>query len=55
MESLISGTGDSLLRRYDAEICEVFWLRRRWIIRVPVLTPKLSSLWIGFVTPVPTD
>ena len=30
-------------------------LRRRWIIRVPVLTPKLSSLWIGFVTPVPTQ
>ena len=29
-------------------------LRRRWIIKVPVLTPKLSSLWIGFVTPVPT-
>jgi len=22
---------------------------------VPVLTPKLSSLWIGFVTPVPTS
>jgi uncharacterized protein YbjT (DUF2867 family) len=30
-------------------------LRRRWIIQVPVLTPKLSSLWIGFVTPVPTS
>jgi len=30
-------------------------LRRRWIIEVPVLTPKLSSLWIGFVTPVPTS
>jgi len=29
-------------------------LRRRWIIKVPVLTPALSSLWIGFVTPVPT-
>jgi uncharacterized protein YbjT (DUF2867 family) len=29
-------------------------LRKRWIIKVPVLTPKLSSLWIGFVTPVPT-
>jgi len=28
-------------------------LRKRWIIQVPVLTPKLSSLWIGFVTPVP--
>lgn len=28
-------------------------LRKRIIIQVPVLTPKLSSLWIGFVTPVP--
>jgi uncharacterized protein YbjT (DUF2867 family) len=27
-------------------------LPRRWIIPVPVLTPKLSSLWIGLVTPV---
>jgi Predicted nucleoside-diphosphate-sugar epimerases len=26
-------------------------LRKRLIIKVPVLTPKLSSLWIGFVTP----
>jgi len=30
-------------------------LRRRWIIKVPVLSPALSSLWIGFVTPVPTS
>ena len=30
-------------------------LRRRWIIKVPVLSPKLSSLWIGLVTPVPTS
>ena len=30
-------------------------LRKRWIISVPVLSPKLSSLWIGFVTPVPTS
>ena len=29
-------------------------LPRRWIIKVPVLTPALSSLWIGLVTPVPT-
>ena len=29
-------------------------LRRRIIIKVPVLTPRLSSYWIGFVTPVPT-
>lgn len=25
---------------------------RRWIIVVPVLTPRLSSLWVNFVTPV---
>lgn len=24
----------------------------RWMIPVPVLTPRLSSLWLGFVTPV---
>ncbi len=30
-------------------------LKKRWIIKVPVLTPGLSSLWIGLVTPVPTS
>jgi uncharacterized protein YbjT (DUF2867 family) len=30
-------------------------LRKRKIIQIPVLSPKLSSLWIGFVTPVPTS
>lgn len=30
-------------------------LRKRMIIQIPVLTPKLSSLWIGLVTPVPTS
>jgi hypothetical protein len=25
---------------------------RRWLIKVPVLTPRLSSLWLGLVTPV---
>jgi uncharacterized protein YbjT (DUF2867 family) len=25
---------------------------RRWMISVPVLTPRLSSLWLGLVTPV---
>ena len=25
---------------------------RRWLISVPVLTPRLSSLWLGLVTPV---
>jgi len=31
---------------------EELGLRRRIIIPLPVLTPKLSSLWIGLVTPV---
>ncbi len=25
---------------------------RRWVVEVPVLTPRLSSLWLGLVTPV---
>jgi uncharacterized protein YbjT (DUF2867 family) len=28
-------------------------LRRRLLVPVPVLTPQLSSLWIGMVTPLP--
>ncbi len=26
---------------------------RRWLIELPVLTPRLSSYWVGLVTPVP--
>ena len=37
------------------EFSKLSGLRKRIIIQVPVLTPKLSSLWIGFVTPVPTS
>ena len=29
-------------------------LRRRLIVTVPVLTPRLASHWVGFVTPVPS-
>ncbi|MFG1810856.1 SDR family oxidoreductase [Streptomyces sp. NPDC049040] len=38
-----------LMRRYAA----VAGLPRRLIVPVPVLTPRLSSHWIGLVTPVP--
>lgn len=31
---------------------EALGLRRRWIVPVPVLTPRLSSLWIHLVTPL---
>jgi hypothetical protein len=34
---------------------EVAGLRRRRLIPVPVLTPRLSSHWVGLVTPVPAS
>ncbi|MEX0953571.1 MAG: SDR family oxidoreductase [Nitriliruptoraceae bacterium] len=40
-----------LLQRY----ARIAGLRRRVILPVPVLTPRLSSLWIGLVTPLPTS
>jgi len=30
-------------------------LRKRMIVPVPVLSPRLSSLWVGLVTPIPAD
>lgn len=33
-------------------MAEALGLRRRWVIPVPVLTPRLSSLWIHLVTPL---
>lgn len=42
-------TYEQMMRRYAA----VAGLPRRLILRVPVLTPRLSSHWIGLVTPVP--
>src|SRR6202034_4459184 len=38
-----------MMRRY----CAVAGLRQRFLIPVPLLTPRLSSLWVGLVTPVP--
>lgn len=40
-----------MMRRYAA----VAGLRPRLIIPVPVLTPGLSSLWVGLITPVPAS
>jgi len=28
---------------------------RRWLLKVPVLTPRLSSYWVNFVTPIPAS
>lgn len=45
--------GPDVLTYYDMmmTVAKVLGLHR-WIIRVPVLTPRLSSYWIRFVTPV---
>ncbi|HLK46253.1 MAG TPA: DUF2867 domain-containing protein, partial [Acidimicrobiales bacterium] len=36
-----------------ATFADVAGLPRRWLVRVPLLTTRLSSLWIGLVTPLP--
>jgi uncharacterized protein YbjT (DUF2867 family) len=28
---------------------------KRWLLPIPVLTPRLSSYWVHFVTPIPTE
>ena len=33
-------------------MAEELGLRRRWIIPVPILSPRLSSYWIQFITPL---
>jgi uncharacterized protein YbjT (DUF2867 family) len=38
-----------MMRRYS----RVAGLRPRLLVPVPLLTPRLSSLWVGLVTPVP--
>lgn len=42
-------------RRLMEIYAEEAGLRRRLIVPVPLLTPRLSSLWIHFVTPVPAQ
>lgn len=47
--------GGPEVRSYEAimrEMAKALGLRRRLIIPVPVLTPRLSSLWIHLVTPL---
>ncbi|WP_441247422.1 SDR family oxidoreductase [Kitasatospora sp. McL0602] len=44
-------TYEQMMRRY----ARVAGLPRRVIVPVPVLTPRLSSHWVGLVTPVPNS
>jgi hypothetical protein len=47
------GSGDvTTYRDMIQTYAKVRGLRRRWIVDVPVLTPRLSSYWVDAVTPV---
>lgn len=47
--------GGATIETYRSMIQEYARMRglHRWLIRVPVLTPRLSSYWLDFVTTVP--
>jgi hypothetical protein len=49
----IGGTGVVSYRELMQRYAAVAGLPRRVIVPVPVLTPRLSSHWVGLVTPVP--
>ena len=52
-QTLDIGGPDILTYRKLMDIyAEEAGLRRRWVVPVPVLTPRLSSYWIHLVTPV---
>lgn len=50
----IGGPDISTYRGLMDVYAEVAGLKRRRVIPVPLLTPSLSSHWIGLVTPIPT-
>ena len=53
-QTLDIGGPDVLTYRELMQVAaDAMGLRRRWIIPVPVLTPRLSALWIHLITPVP--
>ncbi|WP_431682439.1 SDR family oxidoreductase [Kitasatospora sp. KL5] len=51
----IGGPDVLTYRRMMLRYAAVAGLPRRIVVPVPVLTPRLSSLWVGLVTPVPNS
>jgi len=51
----VGGSEKMTYRTMMACFARVAGLRRRIIIKVPLLTPKISSMWVGLVTPVPSS
>ncbi|MDM8006387.1 MAG: SDR family oxidoreductase [Phycisphaerae bacterium] len=48
----IGGPDIMTYRQIMQTMAQALGLRKRWVIPVPVLTPRLSSLWIHLVTPL---
>ncbi|MBP7937375.1 MAG: SDR family oxidoreductase [Phycisphaerae bacterium] len=48
----IGGPDIMTYREIMQTMAHALGLRKRWVIPVPVLTPRLSSLWIHLVTPL---
>ncbi|MEU6366857.1 SDR family oxidoreductase [Streptomyces sp. NPDC046931] len=51
----IGGPGVLTYREMMVRYAAIAGLPRRVVVPVPVLTPGLSSLWVGLVTPVPAS
>ncbi len=50
----IGGPDVLTYREMMRQYAQVAGLPRRLVVPVPVLSPRLSSLWVGLVTPLPT-
>lgn len=51
----VGGAETLTYRQMMARYAKIAGLRRRIIVRVPLLTPRVSSMWVGLVTPVPAS
>ncbi len=51
----VGGSDVLTYRQMMHTYADVAGLRKRVIVPVPVLSPSLSSHWVGFVTPLPQD
>jgi uncharacterized protein YbjT (DUF2867 family) len=51
----VGGDETITYRSMMARYAKAAGLRRRIIVRVPLLTPRVSSMWVGLVTPVPAS
>jgi len=51
----VGGAETLSYREMMSRYAKIAGLRRRLIMKVPLLTPRVSSMWVGLVTPVPAS